>query len=144
MTQWGWQHPPNYVTFWSRGHVTNVKPYISPSAMPMTTKIGRLITYSGEPHLQSHMTFWLRDFVMWQMKKTYLHLRNTYGYQTWQHGNLRLEDPMHEVTLLFWSYGHVTNVKPCIWISAISMATKLGRVKTYIGGNTSTNSHIFW
>ena len=35
------------------------------------------------------------------MKKTYLHLRNTYGYQTWQRGNLRLEDPMHEVTLPF-------------------------------------------
>ena len=44
----------------------------------------------------------------------------------------------------FWSLGHVTNVKPYIWISAISMATKLGRVKTYIGGSTSTNSHIFW
>ena len=35
------------VTFWSRVHLTNVKPYICISAVSMATKLGSIVTWGG-------------------------------------------------------------------------------------------------
>ena len=54
----------------------------------MATKFGRVVTCSGGPHLQSHVSFWLRGHVT-NLKNLYLLLCNTYGHQTWQSSSLR-------------------------------------------------------
>ena len=40
-------HPLNHVTFWSRDHVTNVKLVIYTSAIPIATKLARVIICGG-------------------------------------------------------------------------------------------------
>ena len=90
--QWG-GYLQSHVTCWLRGHETNVKPYIFTFAIPMATKLDRVVTCGG-----GNPTFkvtWPIDYmVTWQMKKSiYLHFNNIYGHQTWHRGNLRLKDP---------------------------------------------------
>ena len=60
----------------------------------MTTKLGKVVTYNGEPHLQSHIIFWLWVHVT-NEKNLYLHFHNNYGHQTWESGNLLSEDSTH-------------------------------------------------
>ena len=40
-------HTLSFMTFWSHGPVTNIKPYICTSAVLMTTKLGRVVTSGG-------------------------------------------------------------------------------------------------
>ena len=50
----------------------------------------------GGHQRQSHVTFWLRSHVK-NEKNLHLQFHNIYGHQTWQSGNLWLEDPTHLV-----------------------------------------------
>ena len=59
------QHPPSYVTFWSRGYMTNVKPYIYLSTIPIATKIDRVVTYGGETQPSKSHDF----FITWSRGK---------------------------------------------------------------------------
>ena len=85
------RHPPRHVTFWWHGHVTNVKPYICTSAIPMATKLGRVVTY-GRNTLPTKS----RDLLIIRSrdknKTLYLLFHNTYGHQTWHSDNLWWED----------------------------------------------------
>ena len=139
------RHPPSYVNFWWHGHVTNVKPYICPSAIPMATKIGRVITYieralwfyghvTNEKSLYLHKFTWLFDHVViWQITKPYIstiflhYLHNIYDYQTLKVGR---SHPISHVTS--WLRGHVTNKKPYKSLSAIPRSFKFGRVLTWV------------
>ena len=85
---------------WSR---KNVKPYICPSTILMASKIGRVETYGGKIHLQSHVTFWFRAHVT-NEKNLYLHFRSTYEHQNWQVSSLLSEDTTY---LVEWPFGHV-------------------------------------
>ena len=85
----------------------------------------------GEPNLQNHVTFWLCGNVTHE-KKLYLHFCNTYVHQTWQSGNLPWQDPKFKVKL-FFCYGVTWHMKKTfICTSTIPMATKLGKVVTYV------------
>ena len=70
--------------------------------------------------------------VTWQIQKNlYLHFHSTYGYQTWQGGNLLSEDLTY---LVSWPVDNVVTwqiKKAYICTSTIPKATKLGRVVTY-------------
>ena len=74
--------PPSYMIFLSHGHVTNIKPYICTSAVLMITKLGRVATCGvGTQPSNSRDLMIMRSRKKW--KKTFLHLHNTYGHQTW-------------------------------------------------------------
>ena len=63
-------HPLIYVTFQSRGHVANVNYCIWTSAIPMISKLARVVTCSGEtPSSKSHELL-----IMWHVinEKTYI------------------------------------------------------------------------
>ena len=62
--------------------MTNTKPYICTSTIPMVTKLGRV----AGPQPQSHVTFQLKGH-MTNEKSLYLHFHNIYGHQTWESGN---------------------------------------------------------
>ena len=117
------RHPPSHVTFWWHCHVTNVKPYICTSAIPMATKPGRVVTYYRKTiptKTRERVITWSRD----KCKTLYLHFRSTYGQQTWQSSNL----PWGDATLLIMQSRD--RWRKHIYTSTISMATKLGRVVT--------------
>ena len=116
--------PCDYVVTWQIQ-----KTYICTFAIRTTTKLGRVVTCSGGPNLQSLVTFWSHGYVT-NSKKLYLHFCNTYGHQTWQGGNLASGRTNTRGQVTFWSSSYVRIAKPYIYTSAIPMATKLGRVVT--------------
>ena len=57
-------HTLSYMTFWSHGHMSNIKLYICTSAILMTTKLGRVVTCGGgTQHSKSRdvLITWSRD-----------------------------------------------------------------------------------
>ena len=115
------------------------KTYIYSSAIPMTTKFGRLVTCSGRnPPSKSRdlLITWSRD----KLKHLYMHFHNTYGHQTWQGDNLPLENPTY---LVRWPFDNVATwqiQEIYICSSAILMATKIGRVVACGGGTPTSKS----
>ena len=120
----GWGNPTFKVT-WTIDYVVTwhlEKNYICTSLMPMVTKRDRVATYSGQPQLQSHVTFWLWSHVTHEKKTdictftipmaTKLARVVTYGGKA----------PSY---VTFWSHGFMTNVKPYIFTSAITITTKV-------------------
>ena len=92
------------------------------------------------------MTLWSSGFIRShdKLKPLYLHYQRAYGHQTWQDGNLPWWTPACKVTLPFdhvvlWD--HVTNWNHYISITTVPMATKLGRMVTYLDGLLSIKSH---
>ena len=122
------------VTWWI------INSYICSSAIPMATTTGRVVTCdTGTPPSKSCdlLIMWSRD----KCKSLYLHFRIIYGQKTWQSGILRWDDPIFKVT---WTLDYVVTwqmKKIYIYPHTIPMATKLGRVVTYIGGIPSTTSY---
>ena len=105
-----WQYPLSYVTFQSRGHATNIKPYISPSTIPMATKIGRVVTYvDAAPPSKSHDLLFT-----WLMEKTYIctsaiSMTTKLGrVLTWGWGT------QSSKLVNFWLCGHMTKEKNLI------------------------------
>ena len=96
------------MTFWSSSHVTNVKPYICTSTIPMVTKLKRVVTSGGgtqpfKPPFDYRVT--------WYMKKNYI-CKNAIPMAT----KLRRVVTCSGGTLLqyhvtFWLHGHLTNEK---------------------------------
>ena len=109
------------------------------STIPTATKLGRVVTCGwGTPPSKSYdlLIMWSHD----KCKNLYLHFRNIYSHQTWQSSNLRSGDPIFKV---MWTFEYVViweMKKTCIYTYTIPMATKLGRVVSYIGGIPSTTS----
>ena len=70
----------------------------------MTTKLGRVVTYSGR-NPPSKSRDLLTTWHVTNEKNRYLHFHNSYGHQTWQSGNLWLKDPTHclKGLLITWS-----------------------------------------
>ena len=137
--QWG---NPTFKVTWPFDKVVTwyiQKTYICSSAIPMATKFGTLVPCSGgNPPSKSRdlLITWSRD----KLKHLYLHFHNTYGHQTWQGGNLPLEDPTY---LVRWSFDNVATwqiQETYICSSAIPMATKLGRVVACGGGTPTSKS----
>ena len=85
------------------GNLSNVKSYTCTLAIPMTTKLGRLVTYSGRNPLSKSRDL-LTTWHVTNEKNRYLHFHNSYGHQTWQSGNLWSKDPTHCV---MWPFDHV-------------------------------------
>ena len=80
----------------------------------------------GRPHLQSYVNFWLRGHVT-NSKNVYLLFQNTYGHQTCQNSNSKLEEPTFKV---MWCFDYVVTWKTqqnYICSSRIPIATKLAR-----------------
>ena len=79
--------------------------------------------------------------ITWSLDKfraLYLPFHNTYGPQNWQSGDLQWGNPTFKVT---WPFDYVVRwqmKKTYICTSAISMATKFGRVVTCNGGTPSS------
>ena len=87
----------------------------------MTTKLSRVITCSGRI-LPSKSREWSRD----KSKKPISAFLQYHGHETWQGGNLQLEDTTY---LVRWHFDNVVTwqiQKIYIRSSAIPMATKLG------------------
>ena len=64
-------YTPSHVTFWSSGLVTNVRPYICTSAIPMATKLERVVTCDGgttTSRLCDLLIMWSRE----KWKKNYI------------------------------------------------------------------------
>ena len=60
----GRSHIPSQMTFWSNGHVTNIKTYICTPAIPMATKLGRVVTWGRgtQPSTSGELFItWSRD-----------------------------------------------------------------------------------
>ena len=84
-------------------NLSNVKFYTCTSAIPMNTKLGRVVTYhGGNPPSESRER--LTTWHVTNEKNWHLHFHNSYGHQTWQSGNLRSKDPTHCVT---WPFDYV-------------------------------------
>ena len=83
------------------------KTCICTSTIPITIKLGRVVTYSGKTPPTN-----LRDFsITWsrgKCKLLYLDVGNTYDLQTCQSGNLQWRNPKFKVT---WTFDHVTRDK---------------------------------
>ena len=60
----------------------------------MTTKLGRVLTLVRELNIQSRVTFRLNGHVT-NLENLYLHFHNMYDHQSWQSGNLWLNDSIH-------------------------------------------------
>ena len=119
------------------------KNYICTSAIPMFTRLGRVVTCRAGPQIQSQVIFLLWGHVTHE-KNFYLHFHNTYGHQTWQTGNLRWGNPTFKVTSPFDYVVTCHMKKNYICTSAIPMFTKLGRVVTCRGGTpNSKSSYLF-
>ena len=106
--------------------MTNAKPYICPSAIPMAIKIGRVVTYGGENSPWNSHGF----LITWSGDKSkkpisalpqYLWLSNVVEW------SVNVRRPHIPSQVAFWSCGHVTNLKPYISTFAISVANKLRR-----------------
>ena len=105
----------SHVTFWFCGRATNEK-FVSTSAIPMTIKPVRVVTYGWKtPHTRSH----------------YLKLGRVVT------GDGGTPPSKSSDLLIMWSYGKWE--KTYIYTYTISMTTKLGRAATYIGWNPPTN-----
>ena len=115
------------------------KTYIYSSAKPIAIRLGRVATCGWETPPSKPcdlLIMWSHD----KCKNLYLHFRNIYSHQTWQSSNLRSGDPIFKV---MWTFEYVViweMKKTCIYTYTIPMATKLGRVVSYIGGIPSTTS----
>ena len=104
--------------------------------MPIATKLGMLVIYHKRLlPIKSHdplIIWWCK--ITWQTK-TCLHYHGACGHQTWRDGNLSWWYLTHIIT---WHFDHlvledhVTNENHCITITTVPMATKLGRMVTYL------------
>ena len=83
------------------------KTCICTSTIPITTKLGRVVTYSRKTPPTK-----LRDLSITcscdKCKLLYLDFGNTYDLQTWQSGNLQWRNPKFKVT---WTFDYVTRNK---------------------------------
>ena len=125
--------------------------------MLMAIKLERVVTYhEGLPPIELYglLITWSYE-ITWQTKTfispqpshclprspdkleaLYLHYRSVYDHQTWQDDDLSWALPTHKITRPFkhvFLRNHVTNWKH-ISTAAVSMATKLGRMVTYLEG----------
>ena len=113
----------------------------------MLTKLGRVVAYfDGLLSKKSHDSFiWWSWEVMWQTKTVMsLHYHSAYGHQIRQYGNLPWWTPANKVTwpfdyMVLWD--HVTKYKHYISSTAPPMATKLGRMMTYLDWLLPIKSH---
>ena len=100
---------PNFRVTWPFDYIDTSqmkKPYIRTSTILMATKLGRVVTYGRRtPPSKSRDLLIIGSRDKWK-KLIYLYLQfhNTYGYQTWQSGNLRWGDAMQ---LFTWTFDHV-------------------------------------
>ena len=120
--------PSNYLVTWKMK-----KTYTSTFAIPMAIRLGRVVTYGQKtPHIKScYLLFkWFHD----KCKILHLHFRDVYDHQTWQSSNLHWTDPSFKAMRPFDHVITWQTKKNYICISTIHIATKLGRVVTYIGG----------
>ena len=101
---------PNFKVTWPFDYIDTSqmkKPYICTSTILMATKLGRVVTYGRRtPPSKSCDLLIIGSRDKWK-KLIYLYLQfhNTYGYQTWQSGNLRWGAPCnysHDL-LIMWS-----------------------------------------
>ena len=136
--QWG---NPTFKVMWPFDYMVTwqiQKTYVCTSAIPMATKLGRVLTYVGRSQIHSQVTFWSR--VHLTNVKPYICISAVSGHQTWQHSNLRWGNPTFKAK---WPFDYVVTweiEKTYTFTSAISVATKLGRVVTYTGGIRPLNS----
>ena len=117
-------------------NVTNKNHYISTTRVPMATKLRRIIYLDGLLNMKS-CDLWSRDLgrSFDQLTPLYLHCHSTYGPQTWYDGYIpwRLLTTKSYKALIMW-YCKVTktNKNHCISTIRVPIATKLGRMMTYL------------
>ena len=117
-------------------NVTNKNHYISTTRVPMATKLRRIIYLDGLLNMKSY-DLWSRDLgrSFDQLTPLYLHCHSTYGPQTWYDGYIpwRLLTTKSYKALIMW-YCKVTktNKNHCISTIRVPIATKLGRMMTYL------------
>ena len=109
--------------------LTSSNHYISTITVPMVTKLGRMRTYLEGLTTKKYKMLWSRGLAKSRdnWKSLYLYLKSTYGYQTWQDGDILWETPNHKVILRFNQVilqGHLTNKNHYISTTRVPMATK--------------------
>ena len=92
------------------------------------------------------MTLWSRGILRShdKLKALCLHSHSAYGHQTWEYVELPWGAPLHKVTEpfdLMVFQGHPTNENRYIATATVPMATKLGRMVTYLDGLLPMKSH---
>ena len=115
-------------------HVIHYSHYIFTTKVLIATKLDRMVTKLEGflPTSFGPLITWSWE-IAWQTKTIYLHYHNAYGQKAWQDGVLPWATSTHKVT---WPYNHVvlqdhvTNWKHIF--STMSMATKPGRIVTYL------------
>ena len=127
------------MVFWN--HVTNENHYIPNTRVPMTTRLGRMVTLTGS-YL---MIIWSRHLSRSRdkLKPLYLHKNYAYGHQTWQDGDLPWRVPTHKVTWLFDHVvlrDHLASSNYYISTTAVPMATRLCRIVRYFEVLLTINS----
>ena len=140
----GGPHLQSYVTFWLRGHVKNSKNLylhfcntyghqtwqqfviFKPLSYYFKKTIGFDVraSFAGRP--LSHLIRWCNKRIL---RNSWIENYKLAGVLT------SVGKPHISSQMTFWSSDHMTDVKSYIWPSAVSMATKLGRVVT-CGGET--------
>ena len=94
----------------------------------------------------NHMTLWSRGFLRSPDKliSSYLQYHSSYDHQIWEDRNLPWWAPAYTV---IWTFNHVvlwdhvTNLNHYISTSKVFMATKPGKMLTYLDGLVSIMQH---
>ena len=124
---------------WSCDITWQAKTIIS-SLSQHTTKIGRMVTY-----LEGHTMLQSRGFAKSfdKRKSLYVYYQSTYGYQTWQNGDILWEASNHKVILRFdhvLFQSHV--IEKSLYIHNQSgYPYKIGRMLTYLDEFLPIKSH---
>lgn len=103
-----WESPTNKVAwvFDHHNHVvlqknaTNYKKHISTTRVPMSIRLGRLVTnFERLLTINSHgsSVMWFRE-IPWKIKSLYLHYHRVNAHHTWQGGYLSWGASTHKVT----------------------------------------------
>ena len=121
-------------------HMTNENHYISTARVPMTTKLVRMVNYlDGLLPLKSHhpLIMWSCKIMRQETKLIYLHYHSAHGHQNWKDSCLPCGAPNHKVIYYFDNMVlqcHVTNWNHHISPTRVLVATKIGRMITYLDG----------
>ena len=147
LTRWRFivksHYPLSLLTLWSRDqvtsyHATDEKRYISTSARPMATKLGRVVGSNAsflsiKPH--NLLITWSHK-VIWQMKNVLNSLSRDLSLSNLTEGWLMIRSHMsnHKATYSFdhvVTWAHATNELCYIFTCTRPIATKLNRMIAY-------------
>ena len=89
-----------HVIFWQHCHVWQIVNSVRTSTIPMTSKLGILVTYGRWSHLPSHVNFWASRHV----RNYYFYIVFLYSCEYIQHKKQQKYSPVQSKAQLFWKF----------------------------------------